>query len=632
VVNTTLTIGVVGHVDHGKTALVRALTGIETDRLREERERGLSIVLGFAYLEADGRVVDLIDVPGHEDFIRAMISGATGLDGIMLCVAANEGVMPQTVEHFRIAELLGIERGFVVLTKTDLVDAETLALAREEVGDFLCGSFLEAAPVLEVSAIECAGLDAVRMQLLAMAELPREDQQSGAFFLPLDRVFAMRGFGIVGTGTLRGGVLAAGDTVEILPSGYSATVRALQNHGHPTETAVPGQRVAVNLRQISRNELERGDVLASPGYLQPTQRLDGSLRLVADAAPLKHRASVRFSTGTTEVMATVSLLDCHELKPGATALVQIHLARALATQVMEYFLLRSASPIHTIGGGKILALHPERHRRFGSAVRRRLEALEIGDLDEIIRQRLEDQGRRGVDLAALAQDLGTVVSDLEQRARRFAVIAIGEDRVVAASAYSDLLDEIVAALERSHEKEPFKIGLDPGSLCRELLSVPDAGVFRHAVRDLSEQGRIDKTDELLRLPGHDPFARLDPEKRRLVETMELEFLAHGLEPPPPQSLVGEGKAAQTVFRLLLDSGRLVRLKTYKNDSELVLHAHVLENAQRRIASEFPHPAGFALKDIRDLLGSTRKFIVPLMEHLDATGTTVRSGDVRRLRA
>ena len=327
----SLTLGVVGHVDHGKTALVRALTGIATDRLKEERERGLSIVLGFAFLDTPHGVVDLIDVPGHEDFIRAMIAGATALDGIVLCVAANEGVMPQTVEHLNIARLLGVTRGFSVLTKSDLVTADELALAREDVAGLVHETFLEHAPIFEVSTALGVGLTGVREAIGAIAALPFERPPHDRFFLPLDRAFTLHGFGLVVTGTLRDGPLRVGDEVELMPARRRATVRALQNHGRAIEAAAPGQRVAVNLRQLHKQDVEHGAVLASPGTLTPTQRLDMELELLADAPrALKNGTVLRFLTGTTEANARLRLLDRRELAPGDTALAQLTLDREIA--------------------------------------------------------------------------------------------------------------------------------------------------------------------------------------------------------------------------------------------------------------------------------------------------------------
>ena len=627
-----LTLGVIGHVDHGKTALVRALTGTETDRLKEERERGLSIVLGFAFVETDNGVVDLIDVPGHEDFVRAMISGATALDGIVLCVAANEGVMPQTVEHFNIARLLGVAAGFVVITKTDLVDAETLAVVKEELSDFVRDSFLEGAPVIEASVVSGDGVDAVREALDAFAQTVVEREIRDQFFLPLDRIFTMRGFGLVVTGTLRGGNISVGDAVEIFPAGRTATVRALQNHNQSVERVAPGQRVAVNLRRVDRDEIKRGDVLASPASLVPTNRVDTELCLLDDAkSALKNGAAVRFLTGTTEAIAKLRLLDRRELAPGQTAMVQLNLDREIATRPSESFLVRSYSPMHTIGGGQILKVNALRHRRFDAAVTEQLETVASGDLASVVERTLEAAGGQGVDLSALADELGVGRDVLETSAEQLETISIGKDRVVAASAYAQLLTDLVTAIEGFHDKHPFKNGIDAGSLFNELEAQTGSAVARQALNQLVEEMQIETRHELFSRSGYDPFAQLGDGERKLVIEIEQAFLDGGLEPPPPDIVVSNAKASQGIYRLLLEAGRLIRLKTYKTDSSLVLHASVLADAKQAIEREFPYPRPFALKDIRDLLGSSRKYVVPLMEHLDATGATTRNGDLRRLR-
>jgi len=631
-VSAPLTLGVVGHVDHGKTALVRALTGIETDRLEEERRRGLSIVLGFSYLETANGVVDLIDVPGHEDFIRAMISGATGLDGIVLCIAANEGVMPQTVEHFNIVRLLGVERGFVVITKADLVEPDELGLVREEVAEFTAGTFLESAPVVEASVATGAGLDRVRTELERLVADPVAHAVEERFFMPLDRVFTMRGFGLVCTGTLRRGRIHVNDPVEVMPGGKAATVRALQNHGKPVEHAEPGQRVAVNLRGLGRDEIDRGQVLATPGLLAASRRLDVELVLLADApAPVGNGATVRLLTGTTEAMARLRLLDRAALEPGATCLAQLSLDREIATAQGERFLIRTYSPMHTVGGGRIIDANAARHRRFDASVTRELESAAAGDFAAILRQRLETAGIAGVDLAALAAETGEYLGALESLAAQLDTVQYGEHRVVTADAFEDLVEEVVTALERFHAENPRQNGLGVGGLRKALESNPGGELLDHALASLLEQGRLERTQGLLSLAGFDPFAGLAAPERRALEDIERRFRDSGIEVPTVREIVGTDRTRQALYRLLLETGRLVRLKTYDRSVERVLHASTLEQVKETLAAEYPYPAAFAMKDVRDLLGSTRKHVVPLMEHLDAAGTTVRSGDLRRLR-
>jgi len=627
-----LTLGVVGHVDHGKSALVRALTGAETDRLKEERERGLSIVLGFAFLETPQGVVDLIDVPGHEDFIRAMIAGATALDGIVLCVAANEGVMPQTVEHLNIAQLVGVTRGLCVLTKTDLVSADELGRARADLAELVSGTFLAHAPVIETSTVSNAGLDTVRAAVATLAATPVAREARTGFFLPLDRAFALKGFGLVVTGTLRGAPLRVGDDVELLPARQRTTVRALQNHGRSIAAAEPGQRVAVNLRQLNRNDVDHGSVLASPEWLTPTLAIDVELRLLADAPrALRNGSVLRCLTGTTEANARLRLLDRRELLPGDIALAQLALDREIATPPNERFLLRSPSPPRTVGGGRILDVNPPRHRRFDASVTAQLESTASGDLARILTQRLEQAGATGVPLAALAAELSVAAVAMDAAVARLPAIPITTDLVVATSTYEALLADILAALERFHREQPFKKGLDASKLAHELPSEPGAEVLRYAVRLLIAQQKLHRSHEVLSLAGHDPFATLGDRERRAVAEIEHAFLAASLDPPAPPTVIGADRLRQNVYRLLLETGRLVRLRTVDRDAQLVMHADVVDAARATLAGEFPHPRPFLVKDVRDLLHATRKTVVPLLEHFDAIGATVRRGDQRRLR-
>jgi selenocysteine-specific elongation factor len=631
-VNRSLTLGVVGHVDHGKSALVRALTGMTTDRLKEERARGLSIVLGFAFLETPHGVVDLIDVPGHEDFIRAMIAGATALDGIVLCVAANEGVMPQTAEHLNIAQLLGVQRGFSVLTKADSVTAEELELARQDLAELVNGTFLEKAAVFEASALAGSGIDAVRNAIGALAAEPVERPLRDRFFLPLDRAFTVRGFGLVVTGTLRDGPLRVGDEVELLPGHHRTTVRALQNHGRAVDEAWPGQRVAVNLRQLSQNDVGHGAVLATPDSLTPTQRLDVELRLLENAPRVLRNGTVlRFLTGTTEANARLRLLDRRELAAGDTALAQLTLDREIATPPNERFLVRSPSPGRTVGGGRVLDVNPLRHRRFDSRVTERLATAASGDLEQIVAQRLAQAGPAGVVLATLAAELGVEPAAFDAALARLPTFSVTGDRLIAKDAYDALLAEILVALERFHREQPFKKGLAIATLAHELPPTLPLDVLQHAVRSLAEQQRLHNAHEVLSLPGHDPLATLSERERRAVADIEQAFRSARLDPPAPLTLVGADRARQNVYKLLLETGRLVRLRTVDRNAQLVMHADVVDSAHATIAQQFPHPKPFLVKDVRDLLHATRKTIVPLLEHFDAIGATVRSGDQRRLR-
>ena len=627
-----VTLGVIGHVDHGKTALVRALTGIETDRLREERERGLSIVLGFSYLESSRGMIDLIDVPGHEDFIRTMISGATGIDGVVLVVAANEGVMPQTREHFDIAELLGVKRGLIVLTKTDLVSADELELAEEDVRDYLTGTFLEGAPVVHTSVLRGEGMEDLRE---ALADIPMRARpvSDAGFYLPVDRVFGMRGFGVVVTGTLRDGILRADRAVEILPGGEPTSIRGLQIHNRHVDAAFPGQRVAVNLRHRKQGALSRGDVLAAPGYLQPARRIDVELRVLQHAGePLKNGTTVRVLFGTTEEIAKVRLLGTNALDPGEAGSVQLRFRRKVVAQQGERFIVRGLTPVVTMGGGCMLDVNAPRHRRFDPTVVTRLESAAAGDTVALVRASLQEAGLESVDREALRQKLGLAEADMAAAVRSVGAIEVEGGRLIEVSAHGRLVDDIRAAVDQFHRRYPRRQGLAMAGIPTLLQVNIDEAALRHAVNELESRGELRNDASILSRAGFDPLASLSTDERRVAKEIEESFRACGLMPPLVESVLRGDRVRAGVLRLLTDTGALVRLKTYDRKRHLVMHRDVLRDVHQKLAERFPYPAEFTVADARDLLGATRKYIVPLMEHLDASGVTIRTGNIRRLRA
>ena len=626
-----VTLGVIGHVDHGKTALVRALTGIETDRLREEQERGLSIVLGFSYLESPRGMIDLIDVPGHEDFIRTMISGATGIDGVVLVVAANEGVMPQTREHFDIAELLGVERGLIVLTKTDLVSDDELELAEEDVRDYLAGTFLEGAPVVHTSALRGEGMEDLREALADIPVRARPVSDTG-FYLPVDRVFGMRGFGVVVTGTLRDGTLRADQAVEILPGGESASIRGLQIHNRHVDAAFPGQRVAVNLRHRKQGGLTRGDVLATPGHLLSAPRIDVELRLLEHAGePLKNGATVRVLFGTSEEIAKVRLLGANALEPGEAGLVQLRFRRRVVAQQGERCIVRGLTPVVTLGGGTMLDVNASRHRRFDSTVVTRLRSAAAGDSVALVRASIEEAGLGSVDREALIQKLGLTEAEMEAAVDSVGAIEVEGGRLMDASAHDRLLDGICSTVEQYHRQYPRRQGLAMAGIPTLLKADIDEAALQHAVHDLESRGELRNDASILSQVDFDPLASLSADERRIAREIEESFRTCGLMPPPVESVLRGDRIRTGVLRLLTDTGALVRLKTYDRSRHLVMHRDVLRDVRRRLGDRFPYPAEFTVADVRDELGTTRKYIVPLMEHLDASGVTIRTGNIRRLR-
>jgi selenocysteine-specific elongation factor len=628
-----LTLGVIGHVDHGKTALVGALTGTATDRLKEERERGMSIVLGFAYLETEAAVIDLVDVPGHEAFVRAMVAGATGFDGVVLVVAANEGIKPQTREHLAIAGLLGIRHGISVLTKADLVTRDEAAAAAAALRAFTVGTFLAGAPLVTASITDAASITAVRAALETLATQTELARPAGRdFFLPVDRVFTIRGFGVVATGTLRGGTLRTGDPLLVMPREMRVSVRGLQRHGHDVAEALPGQRVAVNLRGIERAELVCGDVLAAPALVHSTHCFDAYLQLLEDAPALANGRRVRVLTGTTEVLARLRLLDTAELAPGATGFVQLRTERPFATRGGERYLLRAYSPMRTLGGGRILDTQPRRHRRFDSAALAQLASRARGDPRRVLADVLAAAGTTGIACAATAADLDLSTAELTAHLEALGAVPAGNDRAVARSAWVELLDELVTRIEEFHAKHPRERGMLSEALRLQCKTPPDSALLRLAVVALQRDDRIETVDEAIRRRGFKPELDFDVAEQRIVDAIETAFRRAGLEPPVPGTVLGRDPRATKLYKLLLERGRLIRLNTYARGTQIVLHADTLARVQRELAGRYPHPQRFTVAEARDLLGTTRKHVTPLMEHLDAAGFTIRVGDVRQLRA
>ncbi len=627
-----LTLGVIGHVDHGKTALVRALTGIETDRLKEEQERGLSIVLGFSFLETQDAVLDLIDVPGHEDFIRTMISGATGIDGVLMIVAANEGIMPQTREHFDIAQLLGVSAGIVVMTKADLVTQEELELAKEELSEYLEGSFLQDAEIVETSALKLEGLEELRAALSRISETAGSRNTADQFFLPVDRAFAMSGFGAVVTGTLRGGTIRPNDSVEILPWGGSATVRGLQVHNEATDAAQPGQRVAINLRGLKKGEIKRGDTLSSPGFLKPTKRFDAEVELLpGQKHPLKNGVPVRVLVGTSELIAKVRLLDRKQLEPGETGLIQFRCQRELSTHRSERFILRSTTPVETIGGGRFLDLDPPRHRRFDDSVTERLRSTAAGDSADMVAKSVNGVGAKGIDILELQEKLGLDEESIRSELDAMEAIVIDDHLVVARDVFANLAEAIKDAVESHHADNPRSQGIASGSLLSGIDVAPHEDIFDCAISDLVAEEQLENDNGILRGSGYDPYASLAEGERRVAENVEALFREAGLAPPPIETVTRQSAAHRSIVKLLIDMGQIVPLKTYDRNNKMALHRETLSGVEEQLQRNYPYPKDFAVSDVRDLLGATRKYVVPLMEHLDATGVTIRTGNVRRLR-
>jgi selenocysteine-specific elongation factor len=625
-------VGTAGHIDHGKSTLVHALTGIDPDRLKEEKERGITIDIGFAHLDlGDGLTLGIVDVPGHERFVKNMLAGVGGIDLVMLVIAADEGVMPQTREHLAICQLLRVRSGCVVLTKAELAEPDWLDLVREDVRGFLRGTFLEGAPLLPVSAKTGDGLDVLRETLGKLARAVPARGTDATFRLPIDRVFTIRGFGTVVTGTVASGQLGLEERVEVYPRGVQAKVRGIQTHGRPVSAAVAGQRAAVNLQGVERAAIERGDVLSLPGLLQPTYMLDATCELLADApAPLKPRQRVRFHIGTSEVMARVHLLEGPALEPGRKGYVQLRLEAPVVALPRDRYVIRSYSPMVTIGGGELLDVAPAKARRGVDPVAR-LRTLEQGAPAAVLEAHIERIGGGGARTAALRartpfgpEALRALLQELVAGGR---VLVVDREWYVHTEAAERLRREAEAELAAFHAREPLKAGMSKEEL-RTRLGTLEERVFLALLERFAAAGSIVVDKDKVRRAGH--AVRLTDEQQAALERLEAEFREAAVAPPTlEEAFLRLGLApplGQAVAQLLVDGRRLVRIR-----EGLYYHAEPLRAAVDRVLGFLRERREITPQDIKDLLGISRKYAIPLLEWLDSQRLTVRVGDKRVLR-
>ncbi|HEX3605777.1 MAG TPA: selenocysteine-specific translation elongation factor [Candidatus Dormibacteraeota bacterium] len=619
-----LVVGTAGHVDHGKSSLVLALTGTDPDRLAEEKRRGMTIELGFAqWTLPSGERVGVVDVPGHQRFVRTMVAGAQGIDLVLLVVAADEGVMPQTREHLAICGLLGARRAVVALTKCDLVDEDVLGLARAEVEEVIAASPLRGAPVVACSSLTGEGLDELgRTVEAALGQAPpRVDRGRPRLFV--DRAFALPGFGPIVTGTLETGTLHAGEEVSLLPGGLRARIRGLERHGERLERAEPGGRTAVNLAGVERAQLGRGMALVAAAAMGPVQRLDARLEVLDDApAGIRHNATVSLHLGTSEVAARVWLLDGAAIEPGAAAYAQLQLAAPLAAAPGDRLVLRRMSPQATLGGGVVLDSAPRRHRRRDPAVAAALGRLEEGGLRALLLELLARQ-RLGSDPAALARAAGAgrgevdaVLSGLGE-----GVVQLGR-RLLAPSRWEELRRASTALLTAFHDTEPLRPGM-PREEWRSRLRLPGP-LSADVVHRLRAEAGVVEDDGCLALAGRG--RRLSGRAEQTIAEVLAVLTARGLDPPPMAELRAAG-LTPGLLRVLVDDGRAVRLS-----AEVVVAGPVFAAARARVEEHLRAHGEATVAQIRDAVGATRRVVVPLLETLDATRVTVRSGDLRRLRA
>ncbi|HLY22974.1 MAG TPA: selenocysteine-specific translation elongation factor [bacterium] len=621
-------IGTAGHIDHGKSALVTALTGIDPDRLEEEKRRGMTIDLGFAHLDLPGgRRVGVVDVPGHERLVKNMLAGAAGLDLVLLVIAADEGVMPQTREHLDILRFLHVRRGLVVLNKMDLAtEPDWLALVEDDVRALCAGTFLEGAPVLRVSARTGAGLPELVTAIgRALEEAPRRDLAAPAR-LPVDRSFTMEGFGTVVTGTLWSGRIRAGDALELLPGRRVVRVRGVQSHGAAVAEAAAGQRVALNLAGVGKDEVGRGDVLATPGTIAPAHVIDARLRLLGDAPPLRDRGRVRMYIAADEVIGRVRLPDRAHLAPGESAVAQIVLERPAVALRGDPFVLRRYSPMTTIGGGEVIAA-PAALRRRGAAAAAEIEALETSGLDVRILGAIRAAGAAGTSLDALAPLLGEgrerVAAEADALTSGGRVLAM-RGRLFAAAVAAGVRDAILRTLAAGHEEAPWRVGVPREELKARAFAGGDDRLYGHVFDALAESGEVELAGGHARVRGFVPRrSAADEAAARAIEDAYRE----GRYAPPDRAdalaRTTDRVAAERMLVALLDEGVLVDA-----GAGVVFHRDALADVEARVRAHLERHGEITVASLRDLLGNSRKFTLVLLEYFDARHVTRRVGDKR----
>jgi len=624
-------VGTAGHIDHGKSALVEALTGTHPDRLAEEKRRGITIDLGFAFWEENGVRFGLIDVPGHERFVSNMLAGAAGIDLVLLVIAADESIKPQTREHFDICRLLGVKRGVVALTKSDLADEDTLGLVRLDVEEYLRGSFLERAPIIPVSAKTGAGLAELRKALADVAAEVTGKDAARYFRLPIDRAFAMKGFGAVVTGTLVSGSVAPGNEVELFPNRERLRVRGVQSGGTAVERAVAGQRTAVNLAGIEHTALKRGMSLATPGRFRATRRIDTRLELLASAPKMKQRTRVHFHAGTTETIAEVLLYGQNELAPGQSAMAHLRLQEEVLVLAGDRFIVRQFSPVLTIGGGAVLDPLARRPLAKDTGRAAFLEVLESGSHEDILAATTE-RALLGLKLEEVVARTGWMEQEIRSAvqalttAKRVTVVSAEPLALISAKVFEEVQKSILAKVESFQKANPLLPGMAREDLRASLGRRVKAETFRAALEELAAQKKLDVQGELVKRAGS--AIALLPEEAKAKQEIEAAFASAGLTVPSVKEVLAklavEAKRAEKLLQILLRDRSLVRVTP-----ELIFHQKALADLKAQLAKHKKAKGErISVPVFKELTGITRKYAIPLLEYLDRERVTRRAGDER----
>lgn len=620
-------IGTAGHIDHGKTALVKALTGVDTDRLPEEKARGITIDLGFAHSNWNGVDVSFIDVPGHERFVRNMLAGIGGIDLLMLIIAADESVMPQTREHFDICRLLNIPSGIIVITKSDLVDQQTLDLVRVEIADLVKGSFLENASIYEVSSVTGAGIEELRSVIVQQLQSIKARNTTGIFRLPVDRIFTLKGHGTVVTGTLISGSVKKDQAIEILPSGLRTKVRSLHAHNQAVDQAIAGQRTSVNVQSIEKEQIIRGDVLTEPDILKSTSLLDVKLTLLSGVRPLAHNSLVRFHHLATDTLARITLLGIDALQPGGSGYAQLRLQKPVSSLYGDRFILRRQTPLITVGGGIILDHLPiKRVNRSDLQSQKRLEEFEKGNDADRLRIIVEQKGIHGADEKYLQARLGMHPQHiLEFTSDAVLILRQRPLLMISASSAKSFLEKVRSAVESFHQKNPLLPGYPKEELRSRLLPNLSTDIYQALLDHAVSSGTIQLQKDVVTVAGQKP--QLSGEDEAMSELLENKVFETGIEFPGIAEVAArlqkKPENVNKIMYLLIRQGKIVKVA-----DDFFMHRKTLDDVKSKIRSLKTTQKTFSVADFKTRFGVTRKYAIPLLELLDREGVTRRMGNER----
>ncbi len=631
----SIIMGTAGHIDHGKTTLIRALSGIDCDRLKDEKKRGITIELGFAFLDfPDTPRIGIVDVPGHEKFVKNMVAGAAGIDFVLLTVAADESIMPQTREHLEICSLLGINKGLIALTKTDTVDQEIVELAQEELQEFLEGTFLENSPIIPVSAYTGQGLEELQSCVKEITNSLQSQDDTDIFRLPIDRVFTMRGHGTVITGTLVSGSIQVGEQVTIYPEGQKSKVRGLQVHGDSVQTAYSGQRTAMNLHGLEVEDLKRGDCIARPGTLFPSRIWDVELKCLSSSPrPLKHRKEMHFHHGSREIMARLHLLDRDQLQPGESAPAQFYFPYPMVGIFNDKFVVRSFSPLMTVGGGSLLNPAGRKIKRYSGQMDKLYTFLDA-DPQQVVLSQLEDAGKQGVAFEQLktmtllsSKKLQKLLQDLNSR-QYIAMFDKEEQRYVSQELVNNLLGQLQDFIGKYHQNNPMKAGISRSMLASNWAPKLSPKLFNFVLEKAISQNILVSEQEVLKSPDHK--ISLASDQTELRKKLLKIYTDADIQPPNLNSVLEElgvsKKEAVPVLDLLAEEGELRKVK-----DELYFSTDALEKIKQWVFDHFREKEDMAPTDFKHITGLSRKYSIPLLEYLDKEKITMRVGDSRKLR-